>query len=176
MIPSDVFDVFLMVVFFFCCLELLHSSRLLVMKRKREGEGPQGRDRFTFQDVKPDPGGVVAGGGGRVEDKGDYMAGSIVRIRMRSFLTYDDCEVEPGPRLNVVVGPNGTGWFNNGYLLFFLLSQFLPFFYDQTHYSSTHNKYPSPSKRKKYNRLCHCYWTWSQLQGLRKGNQRKRLY
>jgi chromosome segregation ATPase len=24
-------------------------------------------------------------------------------------MTYDDCEFHPGPRLNVILGPNGTG-------------------------------------------------------------------
>eukprot|EP01031_Cornospumella_fuschlensis_P042804 gene42804-52305_t len=38
-----------------------------------------------------------------------YIRGSIVRVRMKNFLTYDDCEVLPGPKLNVVIGPNGTG-------------------------------------------------------------------
>lgn len=28
---------------------------------------------------------------------------------MRNFLTYTDCEVFPGPKLNVVIGPNGSG-------------------------------------------------------------------
>jgi len=37
------------------------------------------------------------------------MTGSIVRVKMVDFLTYDHVEVFPGPRLNMVVGPNGTG-------------------------------------------------------------------
>lgn len=36
-------------------------------------------------------------------------SGSIVRVGMLNFLTYDECEVFPGPKLNVVLGPNGTG-------------------------------------------------------------------
>lgn len=28
---------------------------------------------------------------------------------MRNFLTYDDCTVYPGPKLNMLIGPNGTG-------------------------------------------------------------------
>ena len=44
----------------------------------------------------------------------DYFAlgfkpGSIFRVSMLNFLTYDECEVFPGPKLNVVIGPNGTG-------------------------------------------------------------------
>ena len=38
-----------------------------------------------------------------------FKAGSIVRLSMKNFLTYDECEVYPGPRLNIVIGPNGTG-------------------------------------------------------------------
>ncbi|XP_035414443.1 structural maintenance of chromosomes protein 5 isoform X2 [Cygnus atratus] len=38
-----------------------------------------------------------------------FMEGSIVRILMENFLTYDICEVHPGPNLNMIVGANGTG-------------------------------------------------------------------
>uniref|UniRef100_A0A7S1BU77 Structural maintenance of chromosomes protein 5 n=1 Tax=Corethron hystrix TaxID=216773 RepID=A0A7S1BU77_9STRA len=38
-----------------------------------------------------------------------YRGGSILRVKMENFLTYDFVEFFPGPRLNVVVGPNGTG-------------------------------------------------------------------
>jgi len=38
-----------------------------------------------------------------------YLKGSIVRVYMHNFLTFDDAEVLPGPRLNVLLGPNGTG-------------------------------------------------------------------
>ncbi|XP_068611158.1 structural maintenance of chromosomes protein 5-like [Brachionichthys hirsutus] len=35
--------------------------------------------------------------------------GAIVRLTMNNFLTYDYSEVNPGPRLNMIVGANGTG-------------------------------------------------------------------
>ncbi|XJO76391.1 hypothetical protein BDV3_006922 [Batrachochytrium dendrobatidis] len=35
--------------------------------------------------------------------------GSIVRIKLTNFLTYSAVEFYPGPNLNMVVGPNGTG-------------------------------------------------------------------
>lgn len=38
-----------------------------------------------------------------------FRRGSICRIRMKNFLTFDDCVVYPGPKLNLVIGPNGTG-------------------------------------------------------------------
>lgn len=37
------------------------------------------------------------------------MDGAIVRVKMRNFVTYEDCEFRPGPHLNVLLGPNGTG-------------------------------------------------------------------
>ncbi|WWC88811.1 uncharacterized protein L201_003724 [Kwoniella dendrophila CBS 6074] len=38
-----------------------------------------------------------------------YVAGSVVRIKMTSFMTYDHVEFRPGPHLNMILGPNGTG-------------------------------------------------------------------
>uniref|UniRef100_A0A671KS37 Structural maintenance of chromosomes protein 5 n=1 Tax=Sinocyclocheilus anshuiensis TaxID=1608454 RepID=A0A671KS37_9TELE len=40
---------------------------------------------------------------------GGFVEGSILRITMRNFLTYDHSEVSPGPKLNMIVGANGTG-------------------------------------------------------------------
>eukprot|EP01134_Creolimax_fragrantissima_P005823 CFRG5823T1 len=39
----------------------------------------------------------------------DFKIGSIVRIKLKDFVTYDDVEFRPGPHLNVVIGPNGSG-------------------------------------------------------------------
>ncbi|GAA5860377.1 hypothetical protein JCM3774_000398 [Rhodotorula dairenensis] len=44
-----------------------------------------------------------------VRDKDGYVTGSIVRIACHSFLTYDSVEFRPGPALNMIIGPNGTG-------------------------------------------------------------------
>lgn len=38
-----------------------------------------------------------------------YRKGSVRRIKLHNFLTYDDTEFFPGPYLNVIIGPNGTG-------------------------------------------------------------------
>lgn len=38
-----------------------------------------------------------------------YIPGSIVRVQLENFLTYDFATFKPGPYLNMVVGPNGTG-------------------------------------------------------------------
>ncbi|XP_075416668.1 structural maintenance of chromosomes protein 5 isoform X1 [Tenrec ecaudatus] len=43
------------------------------------------------------------------QPSGPFVEGSIVRIAMENFLTYDICEVSPGPHLNMIIGANGTG-------------------------------------------------------------------
>ncbi|KAJ5887501.1 hypothetical protein N7495_007542 [Penicillium taxi] len=40
---------------------------------------------------------------------GGYKAGAIVRIKVTNFVTYTSAEFFPGPKLNMVIGPNGTG-------------------------------------------------------------------
>ncbi|KAM9641910.1 structural maintenance of chromosomes protein 5 isoform 2-T2 [Trichechus inunguis] len=44
-----------------------------------------------------------------LQSSGPFVEGSIVRIAMENFLTYDICEVSPGPNLNMIIGANGTG-------------------------------------------------------------------
>ncbi|KAF9904767.1 Structural maintenance of chromosomes protein 5 [Linnemannia zychae] len=38
-----------------------------------------------------------------------YQHGSILRVSMKSFVTYESCTFSPGPNLNMIIGPNGTG-------------------------------------------------------------------
>ncbi|KZT37531.1 P-loop containing nucleoside triphosphate hydrolase protein [Sistotremastrum suecicum HHB10207 ss-3] len=44
-----------------------------------------------------------------VRDVDGFVAGSIVRMKLHNFVTYDDVEFRPGPHLNMILGPNGTG-------------------------------------------------------------------
>jgi len=37
------------------------------------------------------------------------MEGKITKVKLRDFVTYDYCEFTPGPNLNMIIGPNGTG-------------------------------------------------------------------
>ncbi|CAI5743535.1 unnamed protein product [Hyaloperonospora brassicae] len=39
----------------------------------------------------------------------EFVDGSIFRVKLHNFLTYSDAEFFPGPRLNLILGPNGTG-------------------------------------------------------------------
>ena len=38
-----------------------------------------------------------------------HTPGSIVRVKLTNFVTYTAVEFFPGPSLNMVIGPNGTG-------------------------------------------------------------------
>lgn len=39
----------------------------------------------------------------------DFKTGAIVRVTVENFVTYEKAEFFPGPHLNMVIGPNGTG-------------------------------------------------------------------
>lgn len=39
----------------------------------------------------------------------EFQPGAIVRIKLKDFVTYTSAEFFPGPKLNMVIGPNGTG-------------------------------------------------------------------
>ena len=41
--------------------------------------------------------------------EGEYQPGAIVRVMVNNFVTYEHAEFLPGPNLNMVIGPNGTG-------------------------------------------------------------------
>jgi len=38
-----------------------------------------------------------------------HQPGAIVRVKLTNFVTYTSAEFFPGPSLNMVIGPNGTG-------------------------------------------------------------------
>lgn len=46
-------------------------------------------------------------------DQSGYQPGSIVRVSMANFVTYERADFYPGPSLNMVIGPNGTGKVSN---------------------------------------------------------------
>lgn len=56
------------------------------------------------------PSGVVNTNGTANGDKtAGFQPGAIVRVKVENFVTYEKAEFFPGPNLNMVVGPNGTG-------------------------------------------------------------------
>lgn len=42
-------------------------------------------------------------------EEGEFQPGAIVRVKLTNFVTYESAEFLPGPNLNMVIGPNGTG-------------------------------------------------------------------
>ncbi len=47
--------------------------------------------------------------GPKSEANSSHAPGAIVRIKLRNFVTYSAASFHPGPHLNIVIGPNGTG-------------------------------------------------------------------
>ncbi|KAH8880166.1 SMC5-like protein [Thozetella sp. PMI_491] len=43
------------------------------------------------------------------KSRGEFHPGAIVAVRVKDFVTYKYAEFFPGPNLNMVIGPNGTG-------------------------------------------------------------------
>jgi chromosome segregation ATPase len=39
----------------------------------------------------------------------EFQPGAIIRVKLTNFVTYENAEFFPGPNLNMVIGPNGTG-------------------------------------------------------------------
>lgn len=54
-------------------------------------------------------GSAIASKPSDTHDGPGFKPGAIVRIKLTDFVTYTSAEFFPGPRLNMVIGPNGTG-------------------------------------------------------------------
>ncbi|GAA5873376.1 hypothetical protein JCM16303_001107 [Sporobolomyces ruberrimus] len=85
-------------------------------KRVHDDEEQDEEDEDEKEDEGDGIGGIAASAAARsgerkqlVRDTTGYVTGSIVRIACQSFLTYDQVEFQPGPALNMIIGPNGTG-------------------------------------------------------------------
>ncbi|KAI1006228.1 Structural maintenance of chromosomes protein 5 [Podosphaera aphanis] len=47
--------------------------------------------------------------GGKETRSNEFQHGAIVWVKVTNFVTYNKAEFHPGPNLNMVIGPNGTG-------------------------------------------------------------------
>ncbi|OCF43921.1 hypothetical protein I317_02191 [Kwoniella heveanensis CBS 569] len=102
-------------------LDILNSSEEETNGNGRVGEEDEDNEDADLDDLVSDEGdmegeedGELNGGNVRYRpeyERGDdgYVAGSITRIKMTNFMTYDHVEFNPGPHLNMILGPNGTG-------------------------------------------------------------------
>ncbi|KAI0125214.1 P-loop containing nucleoside triphosphate hydrolase protein [Xylariales sp. AK1849] len=87
------------------------SSEIESLKRRRRGRGSNGIDDNDDDEDEVDDdsffstqitNGSSHGGNG-------YQPGAIVRVKLTNFVTYENAEFFPGPNLNMIIGPNGTG-------------------------------------------------------------------
>ncbi|TEB23759.1 P-loop containing nucleoside triphosphate hydrolase protein [Coprinellus micaceus] len=74
------------------------SSRAPSEDAEEDEDEDEGEPRARLPKVKTQP-----------RDTDGFIPGSIVRIQLKNFVTYDFVEFRPGPYLNMIVGPNGTG-------------------------------------------------------------------
>lgn len=82
-------------------------------KRRRRNERPdsdddsasEGPSFLTRRNISRNP---TPRQSGARSDR-EFQPGAIVRITLDNFVTYEHVVVSPGPNLNMVIGPNGTG-------------------------------------------------------------------
>ncbi|KAJ6669575.1 hypothetical protein lerEdw1_000124 [Lerista edwardsae] len=77
--------------------------------KRKSGEVEAGEGSGNNRQSKRSAGADGSEARGRRDANSQFVEGSIVRIAMENFLTYDSCEVYPGSNLNMIVGANGTG-------------------------------------------------------------------
>ncbi|KAL1705307.1 hypothetical protein EV121DRAFT_258668 [Schizophyllum commune] len=77
--------------------------------RKRARANTIGESRPTADEDEEDEEAPVRQIKTQPRGEDGYVPGSIVRIKLHNFVTYDDVEFRPGPYLNMILGPNGTG-------------------------------------------------------------------
>lgn len=76
-----------------------------------DDSGPSSDEDHSFPDGDDDV--PLERANGHVTSNGTpaprFATGSIVRVRVENFVIYEKAEFLPGPNLNMVIGPNGTG-------------------------------------------------------------------
>ncbi|KAF7541354.1 hypothetical protein G7Z17_g11973 [Cylindrodendrum hubeiense] len=73
-------------------------------KRPRLDESETEDERDDRRPPATNTNGVASG-----SSSDGFQPGAIVRVSVQNFVTYEKAEFFPGPHLNMVVGPNGTG-------------------------------------------------------------------
>ncbi|OSX59547.1 hypothetical protein POSPLADRAFT_1048859 [Postia placenta MAD-698-R-SB12] len=81
---------------------------------QEDGASPKGRKRVRVNEEGDSrPAAFTPESKPRIQalprDADGFIPGSIVRIQLKNFVTYDYVEFRPGPYLNMIFGPNGTG-------------------------------------------------------------------
>ncbi|KAI8632799.1 P-loop containing nucleoside triphosphate hydrolase protein [Xylariaceae sp. FL1651] len=82
-------------------------------KRRKHVANGHASDQEDMSDDSPLPPSRRVNGhasaNGHTPAPGEFHPGAIVRVRVDNFVTYEHAEFLPGPNLNMVIGPNGTG-------------------------------------------------------------------
>ncbi|KAA1477744.1 P-loop containing nucleoside triphosphate hydrolase protein [Dentipellis sp. KUC8613] len=82
---------------------------------EEEGGSPKGRKRARVNEngdahsTKPEARYKPKVQEAHQRDTDGFVPGSIVRVKLENFVTYDQVEFRPGPYMNMIIGPNGTG-------------------------------------------------------------------
>ena len=79
-------------------------------KRPRLDSETEGEEESEVPASRPQANGGRANGhisNGVATD--EFQPGAIVRVSVENFVTYEKADFFPGPNLNMVIGPNGTG-------------------------------------------------------------------
>lgn len=66
-------------------------------------------DNDDDEDGTPQPNRVVPVPARKSKSDIPHSPGAIVRVKLINFVTYSSAEFHPGPLLNMIIGPNGTG-------------------------------------------------------------------
>ncbi|KAJ2901918.1 hypothetical protein MKZ38_001270 [Zalerion maritima] len=76
-------------------------------RQRRNSDSSLGMDNNSPVDDNNDGGAFARSM--TINGKPGYQVGAIVRVKLTNFVTYQNAEFRPGPQLNMVIGPNGTG-------------------------------------------------------------------
>ena len=79
------------------------------LNQDRDTSSPDTVDRASDNEEQPPPERKPVITNGFLTNKPKHQPGAIVRIKLTNFVTYTSAEFFPGPNLNMVIGPNGTG-------------------------------------------------------------------
>jgi len=74
-----------------------------------QDEDAEGDKDDEVMDGRPSGGSSRRRANNHTEDDDGYKPGAIRRVKLQNFVTYEHAEFLPGPSLNMVLGPNGTG-------------------------------------------------------------------
>ncbi|CAK7206660.1 Structural maintenance of chromosomes protein 5 [Sporothrix eucalyptigena] len=86
----------------------LEHDEAVRYSRSSEEEEEDDADETYYSTVSGRPSNGVSGRAA-ARTKPTFQPGAIVRVTLDNFVTYEHAEFDPGPSLNLVIGPNGTG-------------------------------------------------------------------